>query len=232
MNELMVFNNPEFGEIRTIEENGKVLFCGNDAAKALGYKRPNDAISAHCRGTVKRRITDSIGREQEMLFIPEGDIYRLAAKSELPGAERFESWIFDEVLPSVRRAGSYSFPVVPPIVEQRCLTTDDYLKAAAIVAGCRNERMPYVLGFLRQAGFSVPEVQDRRRELGGELMQVLNEATNVHGFSTRQLGALTGIDFGTISAYRRGRHRPNETRAEYIIQVVRRAMEDRVNERP
>lgn len=167
-----------------------------------------------------------------MLFIPEGDIYRLAAKSELPGAERFESWIFDEVLPSIRRAGSYSFPVVPPIVEQRCLTTDDYLKAAAIVAGCRNERMPYVLGFLRQAGFSVPEVQDRRRELGGELMQVLNEATNVHGFSTRQLGALTGIDFGTISAYRRGRHRPNETRAEYIIQVVRRAMEDRVNERP
>ena len=231
MNELMVFNNPEFGTIRTIEESGKVLFCVNDAAKALGYKRPKDAVSAHCKGAVKRR-TLTKGGEQEMLFIPEGDIYRLAAKSELPGAERFESWIFDEVLPSIRRAGSYSFPVVPPIVEQRCLTTDDYLKAAAIVAGCRNERMPYVLGFLRQAGFSVPEVQDRRRELGGELMQVLNEATNVHGFSTRQLGALTGIDFGTISAYRRGRHRPNETRAEYIIQVVRRAMEDRVNERP
>ena len=231
MNELMVFNNPEFGTIRTIEESGKVLFCGNDAAKALGYKRPKDAVSAHCKGAVKRR-TLTKGGEQEMLFIPEGDIYRLAAKSELPRAERFESWIFDEVLPSIRRAGSYSFPVVPPIVEQRCLTTDDYLKAAAIVAGCRNERMPYVLGFLRQAGFSVPEVQDRRRELGGELMQVLNEATNVHGFSTRQLGALTGIDFGTISAYRRGRHRPNETRAEYIIQVVRRAMEDRVNERP
>ena len=232
MNELMVFNNPEFGEIRTIEENGKVLFCGNDATKALGYKNPTKAIADHCKGTVERRTNDSLGRQQNMKFIPEGDIYRLAAKSELPGAERFESWIFDEVLPSIRRAGSYSFPVVPPIVEQRCLTTDDYLKAAAIVAGCRNERMPYVLGFLRQAGFSVPEVQDRRRELGGELMQVLNEATNVHGFSTRQLGALTGIDFGTISAYRRGRHRPNETRAEYIIQVVRRAMEDRVNERP
>ena len=141
MNELMVFNNPEFGTIRTIEESGKVLFCGNDAAKALGYKRPKDAVSAHCKGAVKRR-TLTKGGEQEMLFIPEGDIYRLAAKSELPGAERFESWIFDEVLPSIRRAGSYSFPVVPPIVEQRCLTTDDYLKAAAIVAGCRNERMP------------------------------------------------------------------------------------------
>lgn len=110
MNELMIFNNPEFGEIRTITEDGKTLFCGSDVAKALGYKRPNDAITAHCRGTVKRRITDSIGREQEMNFIPEGDIYRLAAKSELPGADKFESWIFDEVLPSIRKTGGYALP--------------------------------------------------------------------------------------------------------------------------
>lgn len=108
MNELMIFNNPEFGEIRTITENGKTLFCGSDVAKALGYKRPNDAIAAHCRGTVKRRITDSINREQEMNFIPEGDIYRLAARSELPGAAEFESWIFDEVLPSIRKHGMYA----------------------------------------------------------------------------------------------------------------------------
>lgn len=110
MNELQIFNNPEFGEIRTITEGDKTLFCGADAARALGYKRPNDAITAHCRGTVKRRITDSIGREQEMNFIPEGDIYRLAAKSELPGAGKFESWIFDEVLPSIRKTGGYNLP--------------------------------------------------------------------------------------------------------------------------
>ena len=110
VNALQFFENSEFGKIRTMEENGKVLFCGNDVAKALGYKRPNDAISAHCRGTVKRRITDSIGREQEMNFIPEGDIYRLAAKSELPGADRFESWIFDEVIPSIRKNGGYIIP--------------------------------------------------------------------------------------------------------------------------
>ena len=127
MNELMIFNNPEFGEIRTIEVDGKVLFCGNDAAKALGYKRPNDAISAHCRGTVKRRITDSIGREQEMNFIPEGDIYRLAAKSELPGADKFESWIFDEVLPSIRRTGGY-------INGQEQMTADELMAKALVVA--------------------------------------------------------------------------------------------------
>lgn len=107
MNELKIFEHPKFGNIRTVTEDGKTLFCGKDVAAALGYKRPNDAISTHCRGTVKRRITDSMGREQEMLFIPEGDIYRLAAKSELPGAEEFESWIFDEVLPSIRRTGGY-----------------------------------------------------------------------------------------------------------------------------
>lgn len=137
MNELMIFNNPEFGEIRTIEENGKVLFCGNDVAKALGYKRPNDAISAHCRGTVKRRITDSIGREQEMNFIPEGDIYRLAAKSELPGAERFESWIFDEVLPSIRKHGAY---LTPETLEAAILNPDTMIKLCTALKDEQDKR--------------------------------------------------------------------------------------------
>lgn len=107
MNELQIFTNPEFGEIRTIEEDGKVLFCGKDVAEALGYKDSTNAIKQHCRGVVKRHLTDSLGRKQEANFIPEGDIYRLAAKSELPGADRFESWIFDEVLPSIRKTGGY-----------------------------------------------------------------------------------------------------------------------------
>lgn len=106
MNELMIFNNPEFGEIRTIEEDGKVLFCGSDVAKALGYSNAPDALKRHCKGIVKRDTPTKSGI-QKMLFIPEGDIYRLAAKSELPGAERFESWIFDEVLPSIRKHGAY-----------------------------------------------------------------------------------------------------------------------------
>jgi hypothetical protein len=233
MNELMIFNNPEFGTIRAIEVNGEPWLVGKDVAEALGYSNPRDALDRHVDDEDKATVGIHDGSQsRNMTIINESGLYSLVLSSKLPGAKKFKRWVTSEVLPSVRRAGSYSFPVVPPIVKQRCLTTDDYLKAAAIVAGCRNERMPYVLGFLRQAGFSVPEVQNRRRELGGELMQVLNEETNVHGFSTRQLGALTGIDFGTISAYRRGRYRPNETRAEYIIQIVRRAMEDRVNERP
>ena len=135
MNELMIFNNPEFGEIRTIEEDGKVLFCAKDVATALGYKNTRDAINRHCKGVVKRdgvsHTTNQHGTttEQtvEMAFIPEGDIYRLAAKSELPGAERFESWIFDEVLPSIRKHGAY---MTPEALEKAVLNPDFLIRLA------------------------------------------------------------------------------------------------------
>ena len=105
-NELQVFENPRFGAIRTLEEGGKVLFCGKDVCAALGYSNTRDALSRHCKGVVKRDTPTQSGI-QEMNFIPEGDIYRLAAKSELPGADKFESWIFDDVLPSIRKHGAY-----------------------------------------------------------------------------------------------------------------------------
>lgn len=107
MNELQIFENAHFGSVRTIEEDGRVLFCGKDVCAALGYSNTRDALSRHCKGVVKRDTPTTSGN-QEMSFIPEGDIYRLAAKSELPGAESFESWIFDEVLPSIRRHGLYA----------------------------------------------------------------------------------------------------------------------------
>lgn len=113
MENLQVFNNPEFGKIRTVEQDGKVLFCGSDVAKALGYVRPNDAVSRHCRATVKRRTPIS-GKMQEINFISEGDVYRLIAHSKLPSAERFEQWVFDEVLPAIRKTGSYSMQMEVP----------------------------------------------------------------------------------------------------------------------
>lgn len=116
MNELKIFENPRFGEVRTLEEGERVLFCATDIARALGYSNPHDAIRRHCKGVVKREGVStttnqhgvSSSQATEMNFIPEGDIYRLAARSELPGAAAFESWIFDEVLPSIRRNGMYA----------------------------------------------------------------------------------------------------------------------------
>ena len=105
-NMVKTFVNEEFGSVRTIEENGKILFCGSDVAKALGYRRPKDAINAHCKGAVKRRLLTN-GGAQEMKMISEGDVYRLISHSRLPSAEKFESWIFDDILPTIRRTGGY-----------------------------------------------------------------------------------------------------------------------------
>lgn len=107
MTDIQIFNNELFGEIRTLEdENGKILFCGSDVAKSLGYARPADAISAHCKG-VCVLPTPSAGGVQNTKFITEGDIYRLIAHSKLPAAEQFEHWVFDEVLPTIRKTGGY-----------------------------------------------------------------------------------------------------------------------------
>lgn len=110
MNELQIFNSGEFGEIRTIEIDGKPYFVGTDVAKALGYNNPRDAVSRHCKGVVKRDTPTSSGI-QSMSYINEGDLYRLIMKSKLPSAEKFESWVMDEVLPTIRKTGSYRKPL-------------------------------------------------------------------------------------------------------------------------
>ena len=108
-NMIQVFENKEFGKVRTVEENGKVMFVASDVAKALGYSRPADAITAHCKGSVKHRLPTN-GGMQDLKIIPEGDVYRLVSHSKLPAAEKFESWVFDEVLPAIRKTGTYSIP--------------------------------------------------------------------------------------------------------------------------
>lgn len=122
MNNLQIFNNDRFGEIRTVEDGGKVLFCGSDVAKALGYSNAHDAIVRHCRASVKR-ATPISGKVQEINFIPEGDVYRLITHSKLPTAQEFEHWVFDEVLPTIRRNGAY---MTDSTLEQ-ALTSPDFL---------------------------------------------------------------------------------------------------------
>ncbi|NNU96209.1 phage antirepressor KilAC domain-containing protein [Anoxybacillus sp. EFIL] len=114
MNQLQVFNHEMFGEIRFVEINNNPYAVGNDVAKALGYMRPHEAISTHCKGAVTYRIPTN-GGEQTVRVIPEGDIYRLIIKAADQSknleikkkAEEFERWVFDEVLPTIRKTGGY-----------------------------------------------------------------------------------------------------------------------------
>lgn len=105
-NKIEIFKNEQFGEVRTILEGEKVLFCAADVAKALGYTNPNKAVNDHCRAITKRSTPIS-GKVQSINFIPEGDVYRLIIRSKLPAAEKFELWVFDEVIPTIRKTGGY-----------------------------------------------------------------------------------------------------------------------------
>ncbi|CCL12316.1 TPA: phage repressor protein/antirepressor Ant [Clostridioides difficile] len=106
---IISFNNELFGEIRTIRIENEPYFVATDIAKALGYKDTTNAIKQHCKWVVKHHIPhpQSKTKTLEVNIIPEGDMYRLITNSELPSAEKFERWVFDEVLPSIREHGAY-----------------------------------------------------------------------------------------------------------------------------
>lgn len=126
MNELQIFNSPEFGDIRTVEIDGKPYFVANDVARALGYVETAKAIRTHCKGVSEMDIP-SKGGIQCMKVIPEGDIYRLIVRSKLPSAEKFETWVFDEVIPSIRKNGGY-------ILGQETLSDEELMAKAILVA--------------------------------------------------------------------------------------------------
>lgn len=105
MKELMIFNNEEFGKVRMVEIDGKPYAVGKDVAIALGYKNTNDAINKHCKGVVKHEAFKING--SQIALIPQGDIIRLVVKCPLEGADKFESWIFDDVIPKVLKTGKF-----------------------------------------------------------------------------------------------------------------------------
>ncbi len=109
-NMIQAFHNAEFGDVRILKESeDKYLFCAIDVARALGYKKERNAIAQHCRYALKQGVPHPQAKDKiiEMTFIPEGDLYRLIIHSKLPGADRFEKWIFDELLPTIRKYGAY-----------------------------------------------------------------------------------------------------------------------------
>ena len=111
MNELKIFENPEFGKVRMMVINNEPYFVGKDVAEMLGYTNTNKALSDHCKGVTKCYIPHPQGNSTlEVNIIPERDVYRLIMRSKLPSAERFEEWVVGEVLPAIRKTGSYSQP--------------------------------------------------------------------------------------------------------------------------
>lgn len=116
-------------ELRTVTVEGETLFCGKDVATILGYTNPSKALGDHCRDGVTKRypIQDSLGRTQEAVFITEPDLYRLIIHSKLPTAEKFERWVFEDVLPTIRKNGGY---LTPAKLEEALLNPDTLIQLA------------------------------------------------------------------------------------------------------
>lgn len=128
MNELMIFENEEFGFVRTVVIDNEPWFVGRDIARALGYKDTADAIKTHVDTDDKltRRFADS-GQRREMIIISESGLYSLIFGSQLQSAKKFKRWVTSEVLPSIRKNGGY-------ISGQETMTDDELLEKALLVA--------------------------------------------------------------------------------------------------
>lgn len=139
MSQLKIFNHERFGQLEILIVNSKEHFPATDVAKKLGYADPYSAIRQHTRkdGWVKHPVTDSLGRRQDKRFITEGNLYRLITNSKLPEAEIFETWVFDEVLPSIRKHGAY---MTPETIEQALLNPDTIIQLATNLKSEQEER--------------------------------------------------------------------------------------------
>ena len=217
MNELQVFSNPEFGQVRTLTIEEEPWFVGKDVAVALGYESPRAAVSNKVDPEDKgvSEMETPSGRQQ-MTIINESGLYALIFGSKLESAKRFKHWVTHEVLPAIRKTGSYS--IIP---KARALTTDDYMKAAQLAATCRNERLPYVLGFLEQAGFNIPEVTTPPPVDDGPIdCTIIQQLMDKLGITQEELSRRTNICKASLSYYRRGIHKPPRERYQIIINAL------------
>ena len=127
MNELKVFSSSEFGELGIMLIGGKEYFPATQCASQLGYKNPKDAIIRHCKGVVKCDLPTN-GGTQTVNYIPEGDLYRLIVSSKLPSAQKFGDWVFDEVLPSIRKSGGYGIDIEAVIAKTATAVVSEVVK--------------------------------------------------------------------------------------------------------
>ena len=136
-NKIQTFYNNEFGELEVIQSNNKFWFPATKCAKILGYTNPQKAIRDHCKG-VNESFTPSQGGIQKTKIISEGDLYRLIIRSKLETVSKFESWVFDEVLPSIRKHGAY---IMPELLEELQKNTEKNAQLLKTLAMEQRERI-------------------------------------------------------------------------------------------
>lgn len=188
-----------FNEVRTIEqEDGSVLFGATDVARILGYASPADAVTRHCKGVVvlKTPTKNQWGTtvNQNVKYIKEGDVYRLIIRSKLPSAEKFEKWLFDEVVPSIRKRGYYGKidrAVLPNFIERY---KDNYHKLPKNYFSVISEMYARLYMELEKVGYSIPD----KSENGTQMMPDISVGRGFAAFLKRNKSEF----YNTAKTYR------------------------------
>ena len=223
MNDLIVFNNPEFGDVRTVTSNVESWFVGKDVAAALGYANPQKALRDHV-DEEDRTVNESFTvNGTHAILINESGVYSLIFSSKLDSAKKFKRWVTGEVLPALRKKGYYG---ANPLI-----TTDDYLRAASLIANCKRTHLPLVLNLIERSGIPLPESCLPGYALGdviettGRTARVLAIA-HANGLGDKTIGEMTGLGSGPIWRYRVKGIRPRVSRGDFILKTCQKALPD------
>lgn len=215
MNELQIFENPTFGSVRSMMIEDEPWFVGKDVATALGYKDTVSAVADHVDDEDKLTWQIALsGQNRLMIIINESGLYSLIFSSKLESARQFKRWVTSEVLPSLRKTGSYSVGGE--------LTKDDYMRAAQAISACGVKQLPYLLHTLQVMGFDLPDLNGVKKHKikkylyrdDIDLVELLNE------YSLPQLVDILGLPKSSLQYYRSGQYKPSEERRRYIIDTL------------
>lgn len=221
MNEMTVFQNPEFGQLRTTTIDGEPWWVGKDVAVALGYADTAQAVRKRVDTEDKGAVEMTTpGGTQTMTIINESGLYSLILGSKLPSAKRFKRWVTSEVLPAIRKTGAYA----PDPLDR--LTPDDYIRAASIVAKCNDRRLPVALKLLESAGID-PDVLkgfQQGRDKPSKTKITADEQSHLQTvlskYGATEAAEMVGLNRVLISFYRTGKRVPSKERYDMMISIL------------
>lgn len=197
MNELQIFNNEEFGEIRTITKDNEPMFCLSDVCKALELEQVSRVKSRlKADGVTTSKVIDRLGREQEATFINESNLYKTIFQSRKDSAERFTDWVTSEVLPSIRKTGGYNKP----------MTTEEKIKLLAQGNTELSERMDRLENDMPLYGCEIDEIQSHVKRkavniLGGKQSNAYKDASTRNKVFADMWNQLKR-EYGCVSTYK------------------------------
>jgi prophage antirepressor-like protein len=228
--DIQVYTHDELGSIRVLDIDGEPWFVAKDLTTALGYSNSRDAISKRVDAEDKKSgvaIHDSMGRNQNVVTINESGMYSLILSSKLPSAKKFKRWVTSEVLPAIRKTGIYSVagmltPSDDPIVPMRTLTPDDYLSAARLIAGCKQDRLPVIISLLQKGGWDLGEGMAliTSGKSTADIGVILKRFTDEQHGKLESISELTGISPAVLRSYRVGLRFPRGSRYESIVKAI------------